>query len=543
MSVFSALNKRLFYFYILIIVIVCSPVWGVEYYVNQDGSPHLYNAYLMSELLKENARFAAFYDFNSVAVPNSSGHWLLVLLLQFFSPFLVTKLIVTLTFAGFVASIGWLRYKTAGASDLKTSLLIGAALGLNWMWLLGFYNFIIGVICFVFTIAAYSKWRDRMTVPRTIALSLLFLLAYFSHVVSFGMLVGSVFVLGLFSNRSHIKRNLILTAAAVIPVVPLAIIFKMLSTSGGSFFPVWRSLETGWTVANVIYQLRSLDPFVFISRRSFPFTDAASPLFVIFTPLLWIGIAFVFLGATTLKKLRSDAAGYVTLLPFAPLFILSVAGAIVGPDDFGLSHGGILRQRLLLCGFCFFVPLFRTEMATYAKRFAQICLAFVIIFQTIVVWDYAIHAEVIAKEFLSSQAAISDEDSIASVVIVKNGTRFAPIPEPQLNTLAGIGRNHLIWDNYELGHYLFPVVARNAIDREFILDLSATHAFSEDDLRLDFKQTLEKLEHTLDTNHHKLNKIILFGRNKRVEDVLNKWFEEQPIFANGQVRVFQHKAP
>ena len=172
MKYFSSLKLQIIIFFLILIAIACSPVWSVEYFVNQDGSGHLYSSHLMLEILKGNQAVSELFIFNSVSVPNSSGHWLQVLLLVLFQPFVVTKIIVTFTFAGFVASVGWLRWKTVGIDGLKTSLLFGAAIGFNWLWFLGFYNFIIGVCGLSLTIGIFYSWRDDLNWRRSMILSI-----------------------------------------------------------------------------------------------------------------------------------------------------------------------------------------------------------------------------------------------------------------------------------------------------------------------------------------------------------------------------------
>src|SRR5215204_4120781 len=169
MNFFAAPSFRNIAFFILLIVFCGCPVWAVRYFINQDGSAHLYSSFLMLELLKGNPAANELFAFNSLSVPNSSGHWLMSLVLLFLTPFAVTKIIVTLTLAGFVASIGWLRLKTTGTEGLKTSFLIGAAVGFNWLWLVGFYNFLLGVCCFVFTVGLFYGWREKMNFPRAVA--------------------------------------------------------------------------------------------------------------------------------------------------------------------------------------------------------------------------------------------------------------------------------------------------------------------------------------------------------------------------------------
>jgi hypothetical protein len=95
MRFFSAANLRPFGIYLLIVVFACLPIWAVDDFVNQDGSPHLYNAYLIVELLRGNPAFTEIYALNSAPIPNLTGHYLLALFLLVFTPPVVTKIMVT----------------------------------------------------------------------------------------------------------------------------------------------------------------------------------------------------------------------------------------------------------------------------------------------------------------------------------------------------------------------------------------------------------------------------------------------------------------
>jgi len=491
----------------------------------------------MLELLKSNPVFGEVFAFNSISIPNSSGHWLMVLLLNFFSPFVVTKIMVTLAFAGFIAVIGWLRLKTVGVEGLKSSLLFGAAIGFNWLWLCGFYNFLIGVCCFVFAAGLFFSWREKMNLWRTAILSLLFLLAYFSHIVSFAMLAGSLFMLAFSGSKINIKRNLLLITTAMLPVLPLIFIYKSISASGGGFFPVWRNLENPFSLVSWLAQIRTADSFIIISRKSFPFVAENSLYFAIFTPILWILGALFSLGIASLKE-QSNLFSKTNLI-FACLFVSLVVLAMFAPDDFGLNNGSILRERLLLCGLVFFVPLFRAENSVRLKRFAQFCLLFVVFFQTLALWDYALQTNTEAKEFISAQNVLAPDDRLASVVLVEYGLRFNSTPTAMMSNYLGIEPNRIIWDNYEIGHYLFPVVAKNAEDKRFIFDLTRNSAFALNNPNQKFDERLAELDSCLTENHQKIRTFFVWGKEAHVEAVLNKWFE--PFFENGRVRVFRHR--
>jgi hypothetical protein len=537
MNLFSSPKFRLTVFYLLLVIFCCAPIWSVQYFINQDGSAHLYSSFIMLELLKGNTVFGEVFAFNSISIPNSSGHWLMVLLLNFFSPFFVTKILVTLTFAGFIVVIGWLRLKTVGIEGLKTSLLFGAAIGFNWLWLCGFYNFLIGVCCFVFAAGLFFSWREKMNLRRAAFFSLLFLLAYFSHIVSFAILAGSLFLLAFSGSKANIKRNLIWIAAALLPTLPLIIIYKSISASGGGFFPVWRNLENPFSPVSWLSQIRTADSFILISRKSFPFVVGNSKYFAVSTPILWILAALFSLAIASFKEKTNLFSK--THLIFALLFVSLVALAMFAPDDFGLTNGSILRERLLLCGLVFFVPLFRAENSVRLKRFAQFCLLFVVFFQTLALWDYALKTDTEAKEFLSAQNVLAPDDRLASVVLVEDGLRFNSTPMAMMNNYLGIAPNRIVWDNYEIGHYLFPVVAKNAEDKKFVFDLTRNSAFALNNPNQKFDERLAALDSCLTENHQKIRTFILWGREARVEAILNKWFE--PIFENGRVRVFRHK--
>ncbi|MDQ3323232.1 MAG: hypothetical protein M3525_12495 [Acidobacteriota bacterium] len=544
MAFLSSPNARIILFYFILILVTCAPIWSVAYFVNQDGSGHVYSASLMLEILKQNPTISDVFAINAVPVPNSSGHWMLVFLLLFFSPFVATKILVTITYAGFVAAVGWLRIQIVGRSEagIKTSFLIGAALGFNWLWLQGFYNFIIGVIGFLIALGFFFRRREGMNLPRCLILSLLVVFVYFSHLISFAFLAGGVFVITCFVSRPNLKRTLIYAAIAFLPVAPLLISYKYLSGGGGGFSPVWRNLANPYSIASWITQIRAADPFVIISRKTFPFSPDVSAAFAIFTPLLWLFAAFALLAVTTWIYYRKQIDSLKPYFPFVVLAAGSLLIAVFAPDDFTLTHGGIIRQRFLLCGLLFFVVLFRFGDAVRLKRAAQFCLVFVVVFQTAALWDYALYSNKISAEFFSASKAIDEGDSIASVVVVDREIKFSAYPIRQTNNYNGIGRNNLVLDNYELGYYLFPVIARNNAHRQFVFDFTENNMFYLNQPNSkNFDDNLRKLEATLAADNDKIDTLILWDTDARVERILSRWFEDEPYFQNGRVRLFRHR--
>jgi DNA-3-methyladenine glycosylase I len=161
-------------FYLILVAIACFPIWRVQYFVNQDGSAHVHSASIMLRSLVSADSGSEPVILNPVPVPNSSGHWLLALFLIAFSPFTATKLVLTLTYAGFVASVWWLRWASHRFDGLKTSLLFGSVLAFNWLWLIGMYNFTLSIIIMIAAYGLFVYWDAEMNWTRALSMSGIF---------------------------------------------------------------------------------------------------------------------------------------------------------------------------------------------------------------------------------------------------------------------------------------------------------------------------------------------------------------------------------
>ncbi len=541
MKTFLSIKSSTWFFYAGLVVTATSPVWGVEYFVNQDGSAHVHSAYLMTEILRGNPFVSDTYVLNSICVPNSSVHIILALLLQVFSAFTTTKIVVCGLFAGVVASVGWLRFATVGNDGLKTSLLVGAAIGFNWLWLVGFYNFIFSVIIFAFTLGLYWKWRQRINVFRAIVLVLLFISAYFSHIIGFAILAGSVVVLALSADRTHRNRTVIWTLFCLLPVVPLTICYMSMSADGSSVFPVWRSLAETFSLSNLFNQIRAADPFAIIGRTAFPFVEMPQKWFAIFTPALWMTVAIISLLLITVRM--RPTGGYFSNIyfPFTVLFAIAAVISVFGPDDFGISRGGVIRERIVICGLIFFVPLFRAAGSNTLKYLAQACLVLVILFQTAALWDYALRADRVAREYVAAKAAIADVRSIASVTIYEKDPRFRAAPETQLNLFNSIGRNVKDWDNYEMGQYIFPVRLKYKEDEDFALLLTSSNLFFADEPHPIFAERLIRLDSALANDGGRIDALLVWGLHAEVDAVITRYFESEAYYESQNIRLFRRR--
>lgn len=530
-----------FALYLVIITGVTSPIWCIQNFAVQDGSAHVYNAFLMSQLTFNASHAVSQLTLNTPAVPNSSGHWALMLLLQLFSAINAVKVMLILTYALFVAVVGWLRSRAAvGSEGLTTSLLLGAALGINFFWFGGFFNFIIGVIGFLFLIALFTDWRENFTRLRIAFVALILLAIYFSHVVTFGITAAGLFILAFWSTEKNKLRNCGYLLIALVPSVIFAIVYRLTTQSAEALEPSWRWLDESSSIFSFSRNLL-VDPFIIISRKTVPFSTASSDLLAIFSPGLWIFVCVALLLTFCSPLFSKKTVELTKVGPYLILFALLILGGWLAPTDFGLSNGSILRERLMLCGLCLIVPVFSFQGRRTARKIIPVILVCVLIFQTVALWEYGLMTDRTVREFAKAQSVIYDNDKIMTVVNIKDGFRFHSLVDPHLGLLTSVGKQTFVWDNYEIGHYLFPVITKSVDDRQFIQDLAISHVFVLNGSGDEFEETTKRLERAMEFGNGRFTKVMISGRNERVEEILYNWFDPEPVYGSENVLVLRHR--
>ena len=535
-------SKRLYILYFVIVAFAMLPIWTVKYYVSQDGVSHIYNAFLMNELVDGNQAFTSWLTFNSFAVPNSTGHWLLALLLRFLPPFTALKVIASVTFAAFIASVGWLRSRSL-RDDACAELvaLLAPSLAFCWMWFEGFYNFIIGTVGLVCCLALFQSRRDRLHVKHTLLISVVLTIVYLSHIVPFVVAASSLIFLAAFLKGGKSRlRNISLMVLASLPAVALALWYRVSVGVTEPFWPAWHDLGDG-SIFSVLNHIRTVDPFFLMSRTTLPFSSTRSAWFVVLTPSIWIAIAMMILVWRSFRSVLVARSFDRSEFAFLILLVGWTLFAIAGPDDFGSTNGGILRERILLCGSIFAIPLVRAPSGRAARLFVSIVLIAVVVFQTTALWDYSVTESSVTSDVLAARNAISDQDSIMTIAVVADGMRFHSVPEPALGALLGFGRATRFWDNYELAFTLFPVTTRDPEDRSFFYRVWRARAFRPNDPKIPFEETYVRLTALMKDDHSRFTKIVLLGSDSRIESLLANWFDPEPVFAGRDVRVFRHR--
>ena len=134
-----------------LIVLHLIPVWGFKYFPTQDGASHIYNAYVLKEYHNpENTQLREVYKLNPTLFPNWTSHALLLILMYIFPPIICEKIILTLCITLLPLS---LFYFLKGLNHANTYFsFLGFIFAYNYLLHMGFYNFVLSMSLFFFTL-------------------------------------------------------------------------------------------------------------------------------------------------------------------------------------------------------------------------------------------------------------------------------------------------------------------------------------------------------------------------------------------------------
>ena len=178
------------------LVVVCAaPIWLLPSIPTQDGPAHLYNAYLLHGWWRASFPIdRSVFALNPVPVPNSLSTVTLALLMQFFSPDLSEKVLLTTYAVLFPVS---LRYAARAFDEAPYVYFLGFPLVWNYLLLMGFFNFCFSLAGTLVLIGYYVRRCERLAAKDLLVLWALSCLLYFSNGLSFYFATGTVGLLAV----------------------------------------------------------------------------------------------------------------------------------------------------------------------------------------------------------------------------------------------------------------------------------------------------------------------------------------------------------
>ena len=404
------------------------PVWAPRYYPTMDGPAHLYNAWVMREIvLGHDNVVTRTYAIDLKPYPNLLDHVLLAMLLGAFKAPVAEKVFVSVIILLFLGG-AWMF---AGADDRRASLFAFLALPLSHHLLLksGFYNFSLSAGLYFVVVAVWWMRRHRPDAQTIALVAVLLVLCYFAHPMSTLLAIGSIGLLWLAASRDW--RHLL----AFVPVLPLLAWF-MVRERGPSYPSPW----SAWNHLTFLAQTQTIATYGFAQFQ------LGRALFV----------ATILLMAITIAVERRRRAADAFLLVVAAAF----AGFMVGPE--ATAGGMMVLERLGLFVNLLPLPWLSPRLGKVGRAAFAIVMAIVAVAHGVYLTrnDRRIVRETTA--LVRAARAIPKSRTFFPIVVDRQpeGTFLALVWHA--GEYAAIDRGLVDLNNYEPGTGYFPVRYRDA---------------------------------------------------------------------------------
>jgi hypothetical protein len=452
--------KRLPESILFIILLIGSlvPLWLHPYYLTGDGPCHVYNAKIVFDLWLDHDYdfYNPYFYLHRILLPNWFSHFWLGLLLQFFSPALAEKILLSAYVILLPISV---RYAIKQVNPQSQYLaLLSFPFIYNRVFQMGFYNFSFGVVFCFLIIGYWLRWRKEMTNWRLAVWALLWLLGYFSHPVGLTYALGG---LGLFiiveglitraANRqtwrealTHIFDQLIKMGLACLPVLMLFANFFYYryvpsSPSNDSFDQLQREFFELSAMMSVTHQER-------------PWATSIA---------IFIGLILIYVVVARIRERRWSLFDGLFLA-----FALTLLAYFKSPGT--LAGAGILSVRLQF--FPYLMILLWLAIPTVKNYFRYAVMAYAVLVSFVLIGlrlpAYQRQADAI-EEILSAAPYIEDHKTVLPLSYSFNG--LTPAGEQVTDAIwlfihvfdyLGAQKTLVIFPNYETSTWNFPLLYR-----------------------------------------------------------------------------------
>ena len=511
-------------------------------FVTQDGPAHSYNAEVLLDALRPGLDSRPIYEVRWTPIPNWAGHLALMALRAVLPNRAASAGLMLLALVGFAGALAWLRVQVAGWRGFPAAALLSGLVAMNLTWLFGFYSFLLGASGFALTLGVWWGRRDRPGPGLSWRVGLLLVAGWFCHPISLGLTAFGLVVLALATpgGRGLLGKRLGWTFLANLPLVPLAIYYRLLMRRGGAIRPIWDHLKPPFGPSSWREQLGWVDPITIGRKSSVPFIEAQSPLFGLLTPVLWMALGLALVAAAGVigrAPGRSDSGG--ERRGWAILAVALIVGGLIAPDTLGPSHGYYLAQRVFLLGLAACVPLLDPIGSAGLRRAGTAALGISAAVQAGFVVDYAIRSDRVVGPVLEVSAQLRPGDRIGALWLDLRGN-YRANPLLHAEALLGLDEGRIVWSNYETAHYYFPVHVRDGVPHPPPL------AFEEVSIRddpADADLRAEDWGRLLSEHAEQIDALIVRGHDARLDAITSRYFRPDYVDPAAGLTLWRRRGP
>ena len=191
---------------LVLVALHLAPIWLFTYFPTQDGSSHIYNAYVLKEYHKhQNYRLREVYTLNLLLFPNWSSQIIMTAFMHIVPPIVCEKIVISLSIGLLPLAFLYFLY---GIDQQRMNFglgLVGFIFTYHYLLHMGFYNFSLSMPMFFCSLGFWWRHKTNLTLPRLGILYLFLILTYLSHFQSFLQLVV---VMTCFATYTHLYQAL-----------------------------------------------------------------------------------------------------------------------------------------------------------------------------------------------------------------------------------------------------------------------------------------------------------------------------------------------
>jgi hypothetical protein len=515
-------------------------IWAVPWFVTQDGPSHLYNTQVLTELLKPKSPFHEVYAIRWSMFPNWGGSLVLMGLMAALPARAADRMMMSASFVAFAASIVWLRWRVAGWRGMPIAAGLAVVMALNVLWLFGFANFLLGACLFPIALGLWWSRRDRLGPGMALTLAALVFLGYIFHLVSAGLTAVGLLVLATVTPGAKRRARWGWTLASLLPLVPLAWIYREQTLNSGGFRAEWWVLSNPWSMRSWAAQISWTDPISLTGRARMPFMRSERSWYHLLSPAGWLGAGvglLVLAGLcarwrhTDLRRLASERRGWLTLA------CLLLVGGVAAPDVVG--PGAYLPHRITLIGLLALVPYLELDLAKGPRRLAGAIVAGAFVLQSAFLWEYALYANRLAGAYMEAKSVVGYGHRMGNLIArgaILSSYRVNPLLH--IGSMLGVDTGNIVWENYEPTLPHFPVQFRTQAAEELTRELLPVFFYEggTGDLATRFARWTQLIER----HHDEIDVLVVWGLPPEFDQMIDQWF--RVTFQTTNVRVLESRS-
>lgn len=457
----------------LLICVSLVPIWAFRYVPTQDGPAHLYNAWLLTQH-GNGSNLWDYFEINTKLSPNWLGHLVLAALMQAFSPLTSEKILLS----GYVILLPLaMRYAVRSVRpNAGFVAILVLPLVYNFMFHLGFYNFLISSSIMLLAVGFWIRHQDQFGFRHAIGFFVLMLVMFFFHVLPVAVACMAIACMGgwmtLIDLRAvqtgrltkrkaweYFRSRGVLPLIAALPAVLLTMKFLLNKT------PVVRAGGEPPAVSPLagFYAQEGITSIPWLMRRFASFQIVEGWLWLAFIAMFAVVVVVLLRGRLrTRAPMRWDGLLAATLVMVAGH--LSTPRASWGENIF-------LRNRIeLLFAFLAIVWFSSQVWGVRLQRAVQAVSTLLVLAMVAVHVDsYRLYNHGLA-EYTSAGAKIEPGTSVVSFCFTRSATHDPPagraswgLVNPFLHASSYISLENRLVDleNYEARTDYFPIRFRD----------------------------------------------------------------------------------